>query len=153
MTSTRSPQYGWYGAGTRTSSSRAAAATAVMFRASIRRSSSSRSAAAKPWARSTAPTERPHRVLRWSRTASRCTMSRSAPTTPVTSGRRTLTTTRSPDGSVALCTWAMEAAAIGSVSKLANFSVTGPPSEASSTCARCPATAPWARRPAAGSAR
>ena len=33
---------------------------------------------------------------------------------------------------MALCTWAMEAAAIGSVSKLANFSVTGPPSEASS---------------------
>ena len=38
-----------------------------------------------------------------------------------------------PDGSIALCTRAREAAAIGSLSKLANFSVTGPPSEASST--------------------
>ncbi len=32
-----------------------------------------------------------------------------------------------------MATWAIEAAAIGSVSKLANFSVTGPPSEASNS--------------------
>ena len=135
MTSTRSPQYGSYAAGTRTPSSLAAvaAATAVMFRASMRRSSSSRSASAKPWARSTAPTERPQRVPRCSRPASRWTMSRSGPTSPAAAGLRTLTTTRSPDGSVATCTWAIEAAAIGASAKLANFSLTGPPSEPSST--------------------
>ena len=135
MTSTRSPQYGSYGAGTRTPSSLAAvaAATAVMFRASIRRSSSSRSASANPWARSTAPTDRPQRVPRCSRVASRCTTSRSEAARATAPGRRTLTTTRSPDDSVAACTWAMEAAAIGSSSKLANFSLTGPPSESSST--------------------
>ena len=58
----------------RRSSLAAVAATAVMFRASIRRSSSSRSASANPWARSTAPTERPQRVRRWSgrQAAGRC---------------------------------------------------------------------------------
>ncbi len=46
-------------------------------------------------------------------------------------GRSTLTTTSRPSGSVAACTWAMEAAASGATSKLAKSSATGRPSEAS----------------------
>ena len=60
-------------------------------------------------------------------------MSRSEPTRPAAVGLRTLTTTCSPDGSVAVCTWAMDAAAIGSAVKLVNFSLTGLPSDSSST--------------------
>ena len=125
MTRTFSPHSGRCGTGTRTLALRlaAAAATAIMLRASIRRSSSSRSASAKPCDSSTAPTARPQFVPRCSRTASRTMMSRSRSTTPRTSGRHTLTTTLSPDVSVAACTWAMEAAAIGSRSKVANTSL------------------------------
>ena len=44
-------------------------------------------------------------------------------------GRRTFTTTSVPSASVARCTWAIDAAAIGSGSKVAKSSVTGRPSE------------------------
>jgi len=111
-----------------------AAATEVMLRASTRRSSSSRRAPANPAASPAVPTARPQLVLRSSRAASRPAMSRSLSTIWLTSGRRTLTTTRAPDGSVAACTWAMDAAAIGSRSKLANSSPTSAPSSDRSTC-------------------
>jgi hypothetical protein len=55
-------------------------------------------------------------------------ISRSLSTVWLTSGRRTLTTTRAPDIKVAAWTWAMDAAAIGSRSKLANSSLTSAPS-------------------------
>jgi|GEM_PF-5671107 hypothetical protein len=111
-----------------------AAATEVMLRASTRRSSSSRRAAANPAASPAAPTARPQLVLRSSRAASRRVISRSLSTVWLTSGRRTLTTTRAPDIRVAACTWAMDAAAIGVRSKLANTSLTSAPSSDRSTC-------------------
>src|ERR1022692_4210043 len=111
-----------------------AAATEVMLRASTRRSSSSRRAPANPAASPAAPTARPQLVLRSSRAASRRVISRSLSTVWLTSGRRTLTTTRAPDIRVAACTWAMDAAAIGVRSKLANTSLTSAPSSDRSTC-------------------
>ena len=139
MTRTFSPHSGRYGTGNRTLALRwaAAVATAVMLRASIRRSSSSSSASANPWDNSTVPTARPQPVLRCSRTASRTTMSRSRSTTPRTSGRHTLTTTRSPEVSVAAWTWAIDAAAIGSRSKAANTTSTSAPSSDRSTSSIC----------------
>ena len=111
----------------------AAAPTAVRLLASIRRSSSSRSAAANPRASVTAPIARPHRVARSSRWASRPRMSRSLSTVPRTPGRRTFTTTASPEVSVAACTCATDAAAIGVRSRLAKISSGSAPSSVRST--------------------
>ena len=54
-------------------------------------------------------------------------MARSDSTTAGASGRQTLTTTRCPERRVAACTWAMDAAANGVRSKVANNSSTPAP--------------------------
>ena len=65
------------------------------------------------------------------RPASACSTSRSRSIASRMPGRSTLTTTSRPSGSVAACTWAMDAAASGATSKLANSPATGRPSDAS----------------------
>ena len=137
ITSTCPVHSGWQGTGTAMPSLPRlpdAAATEVMLRASIRRLSSSRRAPANPAASPVAPTARPQLVLRSSRAASRPVISRSLSTVSLTSGRHTLTTTLAPEVRVAAWTWAMDAAAIGSRSKLANSSPTSAPSSDRSTC-------------------
>src|SRR6266567_4283298 len=69
---------------------------AAMLRASTRKSSSSRMAAANPLARPTAPTARAQRARSSSRTAIRSTMSRSRSTVARIPGRCTFTATSAP---------------------------------------------------------
>ena len=110
--------------------SRAVVPTAAMFAASTRKSSSSRSASAKPSASSRTPIVRPQDVVVASVPANRSTMSRSRSTTGPMPARWTLSTTCSPEASVAACTWATLAAASGSGETVANTSSTGRPSSA-----------------------
>jgi hypothetical protein len=136
MTSTRAVHRDSCGVGTRTPPSAAApaaAATAARLPASMRKSSSSRTAPAKALASSRVPIERPHRLRASTVLASRATMSRSRSTTERMPGRWTFTTTSAPDGSRAACTCATDAAASGRRSKWANTSSGGPPSSAAST--------------------
>jgi hypothetical protein len=90
--------------GTGTTTSREVAPTAIMFAASTRKSSSSRSASANPSASSRTPSARAQVVVEDSVRASRSTMSRSRTTTGSIPGRCTLSTTCSPEPSVAVCT-------------------------------------------------
>ncbi len=67
-------------------------------------------------------------------TAAQRARSRSRENATSMSGRRIFTATWRPSASVARCTCAMDAAAIGSASKVANSSSTGLPSSASTAC-------------------